>query len=240
MSVDPVSQKLSFQVTWDEAAGAGAPQVNVSGAGAGASSAGGAAAAAAAAPTERELKTYSLADVAPHNKESDIWVVVNGYVRCCCLACRTAVIVGESRTGAGCDYVLEGPPRRQAGDLAVRWQGRDCRVQHAPQEGRCAYCVSCRKRSSHRAQVEKYAEHTIIGVLEGSGLSTSYTIKGSQLTSGAGGAAAAAAAPAKKGGNAGDEKKAAAYVSASGVTSDWTKPNNTMSLVRCAERRANE
>ena len=76
--IDPASKKVLLEFSWDDN---GAPQVQTS---------------AAAkevpakkeqkkveAPAKVEQKEYTLEEVAKHNKDDDVWVVVNGVVLDC-------------------------------------------------------------------------------------------------------------------------------------------------------------
>lgn len=89
VKVDPSSSKVTLEFSWDGASSpsssssSAAPSTSTPAAAASSTPAPAAPAAAAAssAPEEKSAGEYSLADVAKHNTEKDIWVVVNDQVR---------------------------------------------------------------------------------------------------------------------------------------------------------------
>jgi len=76
--VHPQTKRITLDITWDEKGSAPVVQLPTS---KGSESAAPAKAAAAAAPAaKKELKEYTLEEVAQHKTEQDCWVVVNGQV----------------------------------------------------------------------------------------------------------------------------------------------------------------
>ncbi|KAM0750965.1 Flavocytochrome c [Meredithblackwellia eburnea MCA 4105] len=79
--IDPSSKKVHLEFSWDENGSTASSSSSSS-----SSAPAPAAAAAAPAPAKeekKELKEYTLEEVAKHNKDDDVWVVVNGQVIDC-------------------------------------------------------------------------------------------------------------------------------------------------------------
>jgi len=78
--VHPQTKRITLDISWDEKGSAPVVQMPSSSKAAAATPAASKAAAAPAAAPKKEMKEYTLEEVAQHKSEQDCWVVVNGQV----------------------------------------------------------------------------------------------------------------------------------------------------------------